>query len=156
MQVLQYPGIAGIFLGVLFCGALSSLSSSLNSLSAVTWQDILKYFFKSLSERRKTQVTKVLVAFYGSLAMAVAIGAEKIKGHVLQASLSFTGATSGPTLGMFLLGAFFPSANATGALAGCMISFAFSLWLAIGTFITKPYMHTTLPTSTENCSMFGG
>jgi len=151
MNVLTVPGLPGAFLAVLFSGALSSISSSLNSAAAVTWQDILRYAFVGLSESRKTLATKLLVVFYGTLSLGVAFGTRMIGGHVLQASLSFTGATMGPTLGMFLLGALFPFANAKGAVVGCLISALFSLWLAIGTFIVRPHS-ATLPTSVSNCS----
>ena len=50
---------------------------------------------------------------YGAAAIMVSFVADKIGGHVLQASLSFTGATSGPILGVFLMGCIFPFANAT-------------------------------------------
>lgn len=38
----------------------STVSSTLNSASAVTWQDVLKYFFSHLPEARKTFITKIL------------------------------------------------------------------------------------------------
>ncbi len=41
-----------------------------------------------------------------------------------------------------------------GAIFGFLVSISFSLWLAIGTFITKPYSRTKLPTSTANCSSY--
>ena len=40
-----------------------------------------------------------------------------------------------------------------GAVSGCLIATAVNLWLAIGTFIRKPYSRTTLPTSVENCAI---
>ncbi len=45
--------------------------------------------------------------------MIVSFMTDGIGTHVLQASLSFTGATTGPVLGIFLLGALFPFANST-------------------------------------------
>lgn len=38
----------------------SSISSMLNSLAAVTWEDFLKLRFSSLSERNATKVTRTL------------------------------------------------------------------------------------------------
>jgi sodium-coupled monocarboxylate transporter 8/12 len=151
VNVVGYPGLPGIFLAVLFSGSLSSLSSSLNSAATVTWQDILNRFGRKFSEAKKTLVTKALVVVYGILAVAVAYVTSFIGGNVLQASLSFSGATIGPSLGMFLLGALFPFANVWGALVGCILSSVFSLWLAIGTFIMNPH-EATLRTSIDGCN----
>ncbi len=52
------------------------------------------------------------VVVYGAIAIGMSFLTDGIGGHVLQASLSFTGATSGPILGMFIMGALFPFANA--------------------------------------------
>jgi hypothetical protein len=40
---------------------------------------------------------------------------------LVQASLVFLGATSGPSLGLFMLGAFFPIANATVSDVSCLL-----------------------------------
>ena len=37
----QYPGVAGLFIAGIFSGSLSTVSSALNSLAAVTMQDFL-------------------------------------------------------------------------------------------------------------------
>lgn len=74
LDVLNYPGVNGIFLAVLFSGALrlvscavqwihppfSSLSSSMNSAAAVTWEDLLKRFLHHISEDKKALITKLL------------------------------------------------------------------------------------------------
>ncbi|ESN96363.1 hypothetical protein HELRODRAFT_189216 [Helobdella robusta] len=150
VNVLNYPGLPGAFLAVLFSGALSSISSSLNSCAAVTWQDLVSHFFKNKTEHRKALIIKVLVALYGLCALGIAFLAQLVGQHVLQASLSFSGATMGPSLGMFLLGGIFPFANAKGAISGCVVASIFSLWLSIGAFVTKPHMQT-LPTSIDRC-----
>ncbi|ESN96361.1 hypothetical protein HELRODRAFT_68342 [Helobdella robusta] len=150
VNVLNYPGLPGAFLAVLFSGALSSISSSLNSCAAVTWQDLVSYFFKNKTEHTKAFIIKVLVVLFGLLALGVAFLARLVGQHVLQASLSFSGATMGPSLGMFLLGGIFPFANARGAVSGCVVASIISLWLSIGAFVTKPHMQT-LPTSIDRC-----
>lgn len=150
VDVLNIPGFPGIFLAVLFSGALSSVSSSLNSVATVTWEDIAKTFFSHLSEAGKANVTRMLVICYGTIGLLVSLLADRLGGHVLQASISFTGALAGPVLGMFLLGAIFPSANAKGAFVGFIASMSLSLWIIVGAFIVRPYS-ATLPTSVSKC-----
>jgi hypothetical protein len=45
------------------CVFCSSISSMLNSLSAVTWEDFLKLKFSKVSDERATVVTKCLGKF---------------------------------------------------------------------------------------------
>ena len=149
-DVLKYPGVIGLFIAVLYSGALSSLSSSLNAATTVTWEDILKPFLKHKPELWKTALTKFLVAVYGIIAVAVAFASEFIGGHVLSASLSFTGATSGPSLGMFLLGSFFRSANSKGAVVGFIFGISLNLWIALGAFTHRPHA-LSLPTANRSC-----
>jgi len=151
IDVLNIPGLPGAFLAVLFSGALSSLSSSLNSAAAVTWQDILRYFFIKTSERNRVFINKLLVIIYGLLGIFMTYIARLLGGHVLWASLSFAGATMGPTLGIFLLGAIVPFANSKGAICGILISSGFSIWLSIGAFVIRPH-RSTLLTSIKGCS----
>ena len=56
------------------------------------------------------QTTRTAVLF-GTIGILMAFLAQTFKGTVVQAALAFTGATTGPILGMFTLGAFFPRAN---------------------------------------------
>ncbi|ESO04547.1 hypothetical protein HELRODRAFT_79055 [Helobdella robusta] len=62
MDVLNYPGFPGLFISVLYGGALSTVSSSLNSLAAVCYNDLLKKFLqrRNFSDSRKTLATKIL------------------------------------------------------------------------------------------------
>ena len=152
MDVMNYPGIPGLFIAVLFSGALSSISSSLNAASAVTWIDILKPHFKNTKELTQAAITKVLVVVFGMAGMGVAFAADLIGGHVLWASLSFTGATTGPSLGIFLLGALFRFTNAKGAIAGCVLGTALNLWIAMGAFVNRPHKER-LSTVNNSCTV---
>ncbi|BFZ26142.1 hypothetical protein BsWGS_29181 [Bradybaena similaris] len=136
METLRYPGVPGLFVASLFSGALSSVSSSLSALSAITWEDILKpHFDKGWSEHKKTVCTKLLVIGYGCLGVGVAFVAEKLEGTVLQAAVTFLGGIGGPLTGMFTLGAFFPWANSYGAMTGAVCGLGMSMWLSIGSYV---------------------
>ena len=65
MDSLQdFPGVPGLFVASIFAGALSTLSSGFNSLSAITLQDIIKsYWYPNMSEKRATLVAKLLGTF---------------------------------------------------------------------------------------------
>ncbi|XP_062612874.1 sodium-coupled monocarboxylate transporter 1-like [Saccostrea cucullata] len=151
MQTLGYPGIPGLFVACLFSGALSTMSSCLNALSAVTWKDILEPFLGEKTETQKTWITRILVALYGGAGIGTAFMAMNLGGTVLQASLSFTGAASGPLLGIFVLGAFFPWANWIGAIIGSIFGLVLPFWISIGAYsvVGAP---NPLPFPTENCT----
>ncbi|XP_052220142.1 sodium-coupled monocarboxylate transporter 1-like isoform X1 [Dreissena polymorpha] len=152
MEVLGYPGLPGLFVSCLFSGALSTMSSCLNALAAVTWEDILKPAIgHKVSERVKTWISKGLVLVYGAAGVGFAFIAQNFGGTVLQASLSFTGAASGPLLGIFLLGGFFPWANWQGCVVGGILGLAFPLWISVGAY-GLPSSGYKLDFPTANCS----
>ncbi|KAK7096188.1 sodium-coupled monocarboxylate transporter 1-like isoform X1 [Littorina saxatilis] len=151
MEVLNFPGLPGLFISCLFSGALSTMSSCLNALAAVTWEDFLKPFLgHRLTEGQKTWVTKLLVLVFGGAGIGMAFMAQGLGGTVLQASLSFTGAASGPVLGLFLLGGLFPWANGYGAIVGGLLGLFFPLWISIGAY-NLPAAPYTLPFPTNSC-----
>ncbi|XP_071093128.1 sodium-coupled monocarboxylate transporter 1-like isoform X1 [Haliotis cracherodii] len=152
MEVLDYPGVPGLFIACLFSGTLSTVSSCLSAVTAVVWEDMLKPFLEDrLSEGHKTIVTKILVLVFGAAGTAMAFMAKNLGGTVLQAALSFAGAATGPLMGMFALGAFFPWANWIGAVVGGICGLAFPLWLGIGAYsvVGSP---TVLAFPKSNCS----
>ncbi|BFZ26140.1 hypothetical protein BsWGS_29179 [Bradybaena similaris] len=136
MEILGYPGVPGLFISSLFSGALSSVSSSLNALAAITWEDVLKpHLDKRLSESRKTLMTKVLVVVYGALAIGMSFAVGNMEGTVLQASNSLIGSVVGPLTAMFSLGGFFPWANSYGAITGAICGVAMSMWMSVGAYV---------------------
>ncbi|OWF47261.1 sodium-coupled monocarboxylate transporter 1-like isoform X2 [Mizuhopecten yessoensis] len=151
LDILNIPGLPGLFIACLFSGALSSLSSNLSSLSATTWEDILKPHFKLKSERTKALITRSIVFVYGAVGIMVTFIVKNLKGTVLQASLSFMGAASGSLNGIVILGAFFPCCNWIGAVAGSIVSYIIMFWINVGKYsvIGSP---ETLEFPTSNCS----
>ena len=61
MDRLAYlHGIPGLFLSSLFAGALSTMSSSLGAVTAVTWEDMLKWYFGKYSNNTQTLINKFI------------------------------------------------------------------------------------------------
>ncbi|KAH9489387.1 Sodium-coupled monocarboxylate transporter 1 [Bulinus truncatus] len=154
METLGFPGVPGLFIACLFSGSLSSISSSLNALGAITWEDFLKpRFDHRLSESQNTLVIKVSVFIYGVLAVGFSLIVERMEGTVLQVSIGLSGAASGPMVGMFILGAFFPWANSHGAFCGALVGLGLSFWMGFGAYIQgirlppKPFPNGTCSTT---------
>ncbi|CAG5134775.1 unnamed protein product, partial [Candidula unifasciata] len=145
-----YHGLSGLFISSLFSGALSSVSSMLNSLAAVTWEDFLKPSFSEISDSRATRITKVLAVAYGCVGVGLAFLVKELGGTVLQASLTLNGATGAPLVGLFILGSCFTSANWQWSNLGSRVS----LWLSIGAY-TSPPLSFKLPTTTAGCNLTG-
>ena len=73
MQVMgDIPCIPGLFVAGVFSGALSTVSSGLNALANVTFQDFIQGGCGvQMDEKKKTIVSKGLAVGYGILAYAV-------------------------------------------------------------------------------------
>lgn len=87
------------------------MSANLNTLSGTIYEDfILPYFAWAKSDKAASNIMKGLVVVNGAICVILIFLVEKL-GSVLQISLSFTGMTAGPILGLFTLGMLFRKAN---------------------------------------------
>ena len=152
MDVLAYPGLPGLLFSSLFSGSLSSLSSSINSMSAVMWKDILEPYFKHWTEARKTLCNKVLTLFFGLCCLASSFVMLFVGGSLVAIAASVLGAVLGPLLGVFFLAALVPFSNWKGALVGGIISAFVNLWMLFGLVATRTQV-TRLPAPTYGCSL---
>ncbi|GAB6028002.1 hypothetical protein CHUAL_002229 [Chamberlinius hualienensis] len=74
-------GLSGLFLGGIMCATLSTLSSALNSLAAITLTDYVKAIKPNLSEKNSMRAAKLLVIIYGVIGIAVVAIAENLGGN---------------------------------------------------------------------------
>lgn len=139
----DYPGVPGLFVASAYSGTLSTVSSSINALAAVTVEDLIKPYFTSITERKLTWISKGMSLFYGGVCIAMAALASLL-GGLLQAALSIFGMVGGPLLGLFSLGILCSFANPVGAFVGLVCGFASSLWVGIGAQIYPPLHHRTM------------
>ncbi|XP_072308205.1 sodium-coupled monocarboxylate transporter 1 [Eucyclogobius newberryi] len=145
MDILaEYPGIPGLFVAAAYSGTLSTVSSSINALVAVTMEDFIVPLWKNITQRQVTWLNMGLSVFFGALCIGMA-GVASSLGSVLQAALSIFGMISGPLLGLYLLGMFFHTPNSMGSLSGMIIGLVLTLWVGIGAQIYPPTADKTLP-----------
>ncbi|KAI2665546.1 Sodium-coupled monocarboxylate transporter 1 [Labeo rohita] len=151
----EYPGVPGLFVAAAYSGTLSTVSSSVNALAAVTIADVIRPYL-NLSEKQLSWASKGLSLFYGAVCIGMA-GVASLMGGMLQAAISIVGVVGGPLLGLFSLGILFPCANAKGGLAGLLSGLALSLWVCIGAQIYPPQPENSrpLPLETHGCNISG-
>ncbi|XP_009675879.2 sodium-coupled monocarboxylate transporter 1 [Struthio camelus] len=150
----DFPGLPGLFVASAYSGTLSTVSSSINALAAVTVEDLIRPYFRSLSEKKLSWISMGMSLFYGGVCIAMAALAS-LMGALLQAALSIFGMVGGPLLGLFALGILCSFANGVGAFMGLMFGFAVSLWVGIGAQIHPPLPERAMPLSlsTAGCNI---
>ncbi|XP_064187631.1 sodium/iodide cotransporter isoform X1 [Anguilla rostrata] len=134
----DYPGFPGLFLASAFSGTLSTASTSINAMAAVTMEDLLKPHLGNMSQKKLILISKALSLMYGVGCVTVAALSSFLDWGVLQGSFVIMGVVSGPLLGVFILGMFVPATNAPGAFAGVSVGFCITLWLAVGSTVYPP------------------
>ena len=126
------PGLPGLFIAALSAASLSTISSGLSSLAAVTYEDVIKIHFPHMEEKRATNVSKAVVVLFGVISVGIAFLLSNVEGPLGQIMASFMGAISGPMTGLFLLSIFYRRATTKGAVTGTLIGFSIVIWISIG------------------------
>lgn len=161
LMVLQVagdiPGFPGLFMAGVFSGSLSSVSSILNSLSAVTLKDFIpQHLSEKMTPFQQGLVTKVMSVVYGVLGFGT-VFLIKILPGMLEAAITIGSVVNGPIIGLFTVGMMLPWVSSRGAMAAISSSFLLTSWLAAGGAIYKQYStfrgQTDLPfpTNTSSC-----
>lgn len=151
-QLGHVPGLGGLFIACVLSGALSTISSSLNSLATVTWEDFFRHCdcFSQLGDRATRWVLRGIALLYGLISIGLAFLAGKM-GGVLQVAVGVYGGCTGPILGLFCMALFVPFSNPTGATSGLVVGLILALWASFGASfsgVSKPVMLPTLPAET--------
>ncbi|XP_075896730.1 sodium/iodide cotransporter isoform X2 [Nelusetta ayraudi] len=136
------PGFPGLFLACAYSGTLSTASTSINAMAAVTMEDLLQPHLLNMSQKKLMLISRGLSLLYGIGCITVAVLSSLLDWGVLQGSFTVMGVVSGPLLGTFILGMFIPAANRLGAFAGIFVGFLVSMWLAVGSTLYPPSAET--------------
>jgi solute:Na+ symporter, SSS family len=146
-------GVAGLVLAGIFAASQSTLSSSLNSVSAAWTVDIVQRFRPHGDDRRSLRGAQAVVLVSGALATAVAcLIASLDVASMFDAFISVIGLTGGAISGLFILGIFTRKANGRGALVGALSSIAVLLAVSLATRI-HVFLYSMIGTGT--CVLVG-
>uniref|UniRef100_A0A3Q3DAU9 Solute carrier family 5 member 5 n=1 Tax=Hippocampus comes TaxID=109280 RepID=A0A3Q3DAU9_HIPCM len=149
----SYTGFPGLFLACAYSGTLSTVSTSINAMAAVTMEDLFQQYLHHVSQKKQIFISKGLSFLYGVACIIVAVLASFLDWGVLQGSFTVMAVVSGPLLGVFILGMFFPASNRLGTLLGIAAGYCVSLWLAVGSTLYPPSSRTmgVLPNYATEC-----
>ncbi|XP_023176124.2 sodium-coupled monocarboxylate transporter 2 isoform X5 [Drosophila hydei] len=148
------PGIVGLFVAGVFSAALSSLSTALNSLSAVVLKDFVEpYRSRPLTERQTAYVLRGVVIVFGFISMASVPIVQKL-GMVMQLSSTVAAITCGPLLGAFSVGMLLPFVRTESLLTGISVATSFTAYIVVRAQIamaTGQMTFTAKPVSVDDC-----
>jgi SSS family solute:Na+ symporter len=142
-MMAEFPaGIRGIFISGIFAAAMSSLSSSINSISQVLVTDYYRRFIHpSASEQVSLRAAQLLTLLFGVAATVSAIYIARINAVSLwDPFLALLGLAGGGLAGIFALGIFVRRANGKGAVAGAIASAA-TLFFVVNYTQTSPFLY---------------
>ncbi|XP_061634834.1 sodium/iodide cotransporter isoform X2 [Phyllopteryx taeniolatus] len=120
----SYPGFPGLFLACAYSGTLSTVSTSINAMAAVTMEDLFRQYLRNMSQKKWILISKGLTFLYGVACIIIAVLASFLDWGVLQ-----------------------------GAFSGTAVGYCVSLWLAVGSTLYPPSSRTmgVLPSYTAEC-----
>ena len=121
-------GVSGLLVAGIFSAAMSSISSSLNSVSTAYCNDFHAHFKPHVKDVKLLRIARLVTVITGVLGVLLALwmAGSNIK-SLWDQFYRFLGLFTGGLGGMFLLGMLTKKAHATGTLLGLLVS-AILIW----------------------------
>jgi Na+/proline symporter len=121
-------GVSGLLVAGIFSAAMSSISSSLNSVSTAFCNDFYKRFNNDVPDRKLLKIARIATVLTGLVGMVLALwmANSNIK-SLWDEFYRYLGLFTGGLGGMFLLGILTKRANGVGTLLG-LVSSAVLIW----------------------------
>ncbi|XP_070384331.1 sodium-coupled monocarboxylate transporter 1-like isoform X6 [Dermacentor albipictus] len=144
----EFPCFSGLFLAGVVSAATSTISSLINSQSAIIYVDIAARYF-NVDEKHSAAVTKGIALVVGAIMTAYAIAAPHL-GSAAKIIMVFYNSATGPFVGLFFMAVVFPWANGIGAAVATALLSCLTLWQAIGKTLSG-VRFPKMPVTTELC-----
>lgn len=129
-------GYRGLMLAGIFATAMSTLSSTINSLSSSTFIDILDINRRDIPDKKKVSISRLITIFWTSLIILISVLLENTSSSLVIIGLSIASVTYGGMLGVFFIGRFIKDFQESAALSGMLLSIIVNIWIA---FFTKVF-----------------
>lgn len=152
--VQQVPaGIAGLIIAGVFAASQSTLSSSMNSISAAYTTDIHFKFFPPKNDRQELRIARIATIIAGVFGITSAmITAALHVEFIFNFFQEVLGIFGGSLAGVFILGIFIKRANGPGALAGFLAG-VLVVWLVRQQTDISVYLYAAISVTT--CVLVG-
>lgn len=122
-------GIIGILIVAIMSAAMSTLSSTVNSLSAVTMEDFVKRLNPGIADKKYMTYSRLLSVFWGLVCLFFAFFAGNIEGTVIEVINKISSVFYGPILAAFILAILTKKTHALGANVGIVVGVLFNIYL---------------------------
>jgi solute:Na+ symporter, SSS family len=133
------PGLKGLMLAGIFAAAMSTISSSINSISSSTAMDILQLSNKNMSDRQKLRISRIISFGWSCVMIVIASLLKDTRNPLVELGLSIASITYGGMLGIFIQGIVFDEFSDRAALAGVMISISAVLFISLACNVFWPW-----------------
>ncbi|MGH9341087.1 MAG: sodium:solute symporter [Acidobacteriota bacterium] len=125
------PGLSGLMIAAIFAAAMSTVSTSLNSLATIFLADYYERFFRpTAGEKEKMLALYGFSIFLGVLATYLAVKMIDVR-SALDVWWTFSSIFSGGMLGLFLLGYFSRRADNRAAIIGMSVGLLSIAWMVL-------------------------
>ena len=150
-------GLTGLFVATLLCAALSTLSSFLNSMSAIVFEDIIKVRRPDVTAHKSTNIARVLTFVFGAVSMVATFLISVLPGTIVSLFLGIVGCLDGPMCAIFVLAAASKRTTTKGILVGTISGMALAFWINAGKMFSNLPPDATLPPGpTHGCDSYIG
>ena len=122
-------GLLGLLLVAILSAAMSSVSSAMNSLAAVTLEDMKAFGYHPQSAGGETAMARILSLGWGVIMIVLSFFAGSIAPTVIEAINKVGSALYGPILGVFAIAILSRQRSAIAANAGLLTGLAVNLYL---------------------------
>lgn len=122
-------GVIGILIVAIMSAAMSTLSSTVNSLSAVTMEDFVKRYKPDMSDAKYVMNSRLISLFWGLVCLGLAFFAGNIEGTVIEVINKVSSVFYGPILAAFVLAILTKKTHALGANIGIVVGVLFNMYL---------------------------
>ncbi|CAN8019394.1 unnamed protein product [Ixodes persulcatus] len=125
-HLMEFPGFSGVFLSGVVCAATSTISSLINSQAAVVYIDVVSLYF-TCNDAQAVRITRLLALIAGIIMTLYSVAIPYL-GSATRIIMVIHSGTTGPFVGLFLMGLIFPWVNSKGAGTATVLMAAFQVW----------------------------
>lgn len=119
----QMPaGIAGLIIAAIFAASQSTISSSLNSISACFTIDVYDRLYGNKDDQKGVKLAKIVIVIAGTCGTLIGLYFIKAgQSGMIDLFQQVLGMLGGPVVGLFILGVFSKRTSGTAALIGLIV-----------------------------------